>query len=68
MSEARTVWHDIQARRNAAARRQWQGAALAVLALVAMCTAEILFLNYVASPDTVNMMTAAEGMPSVTGE
>jgi hypothetical protein len=58
----------MQARRNAAARRQWQGAALAVLALVAMCSAEILFLNYVASPDTVNLLTSAEGVPSVAGE
>jgi hypothetical protein len=63
MGEARTVWHDLQTRRSAAASRHRTGLLLMAGLLIAMCTAEALFLNYVAGPDTVNLLTAAEGMP-----
>ena len=35
---------------------------LAVALLCAMAAAEVLFLNYVAGPDSVAMMMAAEGV------
>ncbi len=60
MSEARTVWHAIDTR--SAARRQSGGFLLAVCLLCAMTTAEVLFLRFVAGPDSVNMMAAAEGI------
>ena len=68
MSEVRTVWHDMQIRRNEAVSRRRRGMLLAVLALGAMCAAEALFLAYFAGPDTVNLMAAAEGVPVTTGE
>jgi hypothetical protein len=57
MSEARTVWLDWQTRHQASARRQRSGFMLAIAMLVAMTAAEVLFLTYVASPDTVEMVT-----------
>jgi hypothetical protein len=38
------------------------GIMLAVALLCAMAAAEVLFLNYVAGPDSVAMMMAAEGV------
>jgi hypothetical protein len=67
MSEARTVWHDLQTRRKAAAYRQGRDALLAAGLLIAMCAAEVLFLGFVAGPDLVDMLTAAQGAP-VGGE
>jgi hypothetical protein len=59
MSEARTVWHEMQSRRTAAVKRQRSGIALVVLLLVTMSSAEVLFLRYVAGPDTTDLLTAA---------
>jgi hypothetical protein len=62
MSEARTVWHATEARRNAAASRQRSGILLAICLLGVMAAAEVLFLRFAAGPDSVNMMVAAEGV------
>jgi hypothetical protein len=64
MSEARTVWYDLQTRRKVAAKRQLSGVLLAAGLLLAMGAAEVLFLTYVAGPDTVDILTAAQGGPS----
>ncbi|HEX3402674.1 MAG TPA: hypothetical protein VHT74_20360 [Acetobacteraceae bacterium] len=63
MSGARTVWHDLEVRRNVAINRQRAGLLLAVVVLLAMSVAEIAFLNYIATPETVNLLMAAGGMP-----
>jgi hypothetical protein len=63
MSEARTVWHDLQTRRSAAVSKQRVGLVLIAGLLIVMCAAEIAFLNYVAGPETVNLLTVAEGVP-----
>jgi hypothetical protein len=46
MSEARAVWHDLQARQKIAANRQRSGVLLAIGLLIAMGVAEALFLAY----------------------
>ena len=63
MSEARTVWLDVQTRLKIADDRQRSGFLLAVGLLIAMSAAEVLFLTYVAGPDTVDLLTAGEGVP-----
>jgi hypothetical protein len=63
MSEARTVWQELEVRRSTAASRQRSGMLLAVALLVGMCAAEVAFLRYVAGPDTVAALVAAEGLP-----
>jgi len=62
MSEARTIWHDLDTRQSIAVSRRRIGLALAAAMLIAMCVAEVAFLRYFAGPDTVNMVTATEGM------
>jgi hypothetical protein len=62
MSEARTVWQDLEVRRSAAASRKRTGMMLGVALLVGMCAAEVAFLKYVAGPDTIATLTAADGM------
>jgi len=62
MSEAQTLWHEVRARQRAGARQQWHGLALVAALLVAMTAAEVLFLAYVAGPETVDMISAAEGI------
>ena len=64
MSGARTVWHEVAARRNAARRQHYTGYLLACLLLVTMAVAEVQFLRYFAGPDSVNLMAAAEGIPT----
>jgi hypothetical protein len=64
MSEAQTIWHEVRARQRVDAQRRWHGMAIAAALLVAMTAAEVLYLTYVAGPDTVDMITAAEGMAS----
>ena len=64
MSEAQTLWHEVRARQRAGARQHWQGMAIAAALLVAMSAAEVLYLTYVAGPETVDMITAAEGIAS----
>jgi hypothetical protein len=63
MSDARTIWHDLEARQNSAVNRQRVGLLLAAFLLIAMCAAEIAFVRYVAAPETVNALTTIEGMP-----
>jgi len=43
-------------------RKKRSGVMLAAALLCAMAAAEVLFLNYVAGPDSVAMMMAAEGV------
>ena len=62
MSEGRTIWQDLDTRRSHAATQQRSGILLAVALLSVMAAAEVLFLRYVAGPDSVNMMQAAEGI------
>jgi hypothetical protein len=62
MSEARTIWHATEARRNAVVSRERSGLLIAAALLCAMAAAEVLFLHYVAGPDSVNLLTAAEGV------
>ena len=62
MSEAQTIWHETRTRQRARARQQWHGVAMIAALLVAMAAAEVLYLTYVAGPETVDMITAAEGM------
>jgi len=63
MSEAQTIWHEVRARQRAqSAQRRWHGMAIAAALLIAMAAAEVLFLTYVAGPDTVQMITDAEGI------
>ena len=62
MSEARTIWHDIEARGSDAAAKQRSGMLLAIALLCLMAAAEALFLRYVAGPDSVDMMQSAEGI------
>jgi hypothetical protein len=45
-------------------RRRYGGILLAVVLLCAMAAAEVLFLTFVAGPDSVNMISAAEGIIS----
>jgi hypothetical protein len=63
MSQAPTVWMltDHRAQRL---RRQRVNMLLVAALLCVMTTAEVLFLNFVAGPDTVATMMAAEGVAS----
>jgi hypothetical protein len=63
MSELRTIWDDMAERRAAPTRKPIPGYVLVAVLLVTMTVAEVQFLRFVASPDTVNMITAAEGVP-----
>jgi len=62
MSEAQTLWHEVRARQRADERQHGHGMALVAALLVAMTAAEVLFLTYVAGPETVDMISAAEGI------
>jgi hypothetical protein len=62
MSEAHTVWHALESRRSAAVARKRASMLLLVCLLCAMAVCEVLFLKFVASPDSVNLMVAAEGV------
>jgi hypothetical protein len=64
MSEARTVWHEMSVRRSRAANRQIPGLLIAAVLLGLMAVAEVAFLRYVAGPDSVNLISAAEGIPT----
>ena len=64
MSEARTVWHDLQTRQRVTANRQRSGILVAAGLLIAMGAAEVLFLNFAVGPDTVDLLTAAQGAPT----
>ena len=60
MSEARTIWHAMEDRQNAAVSRRRWGLLLAVCLLCAAAAAEVLFLRVVAGPDAGNTMVMAE--------
>jgi hypothetical protein len=62
MSEARTIWHDLETRRSHAATQQRSGMLLAFALLCVMAAAQVLFLHYAAGPESVAMMQAAEGV------
>ena len=62
MSGARTVWQDLETRRSATIHRQRTGMVIAVVLLCTMAAAEVLFLRYVAGPESMNLMSAAEGI------
>ena len=63
MSEARTVWHPADVRRTTtAASRERSGLMLAICLLIAMAAAEVLFLRFAAGPESVNLISAAEGI------
>jgi hypothetical protein len=62
MSEAQVIWHAMETRRKAETSRRRTGILLAIGLLCAMLAAEAMFLKFVAGPDTVNMMMAAEGI------
>jgi hypothetical protein len=64
MSDARTIWHSMEARRTTAASRERTGIMLAVCLLCAMAAAEVLFLRFAAGPDSVNLIAGAEGIPT----
>jgi hypothetical protein len=61
MSQAPTAW--VADERIYRVRdRKRTGFMLAVALVCVMAAAEVLFLNYVAGPDSVAMMMAAEGV------
>ncbi len=62
MSGVRTVWQDLETRRSTAQSRQRVAIALGVTLLCAMAAAEVLFLHFVVGPDSVAMVSAAEGI------
>jgi hypothetical protein len=62
MSEAHTIWHSLEQRRSRAANRERSGVMIAVALLCAMAVAEVLFLRFVAGPDSVNLISVAEGI------
>ena len=62
MSEARTIWHAMEARRSAAVSRDRAGLLIAAALLCAMAAAEVLFLQYVAGPESADLLAAAEGI------
>ena len=62
MSEARTIWHTMETRRNAAAGRERAGLLCLAALLCAMAAAEVLFLQYVAGPESADLLAAAEGI------
>jgi hypothetical protein len=64
MSQARTVWHDLQTRQKVAANRQRSVILLAAGLLIAMTAAEAVFLAYFVGPDTIDMLTAGESVPA----
>jgi len=66
MSQAQTVWHELQARRSAAVRHRWLGVLVGMALLSGICAGEVLFLRYVGGPAAMNTFTAAEGMSANT--
>ena len=62
MSEARTVWHAMETRQKAVAGRDRTGLLIAAALLCTLAASEVLFLHFVAGPDSVNLLMAAEGV------
>ncbi len=63
MSEARTVWGTRETRAVSAATREGIGVLLAICLFAGITVGEVLFLNFVAGPDSVNVLSAADGVP-----
>jgi hypothetical protein len=61
MSQAPTAWVMTEVRAHHV-RKQRVGLLFGVVLLCVMATAEVLFLNFMAGPDTVALMMAAEGV------
>jgi hypothetical protein len=62
MSETSTISHGIEARPGVVTTRPRSGFLIAVGLLCTMAAAEVLFLRYVAGPDSINMLSAAEAI------
>ncbi|HME22426.1 MAG TPA: hypothetical protein VKI44_13980 [Acetobacteraceae bacterium] len=67
MSETRTVWHDLSARRSVVASKQRTVLLLGAGLLIAMCAAEVGLLSYMVGTGVFNPLIAADGAP-VGGE
>ena len=65
MSQAQFVWRSLEERRRAAANREYVNIVLAACLLSVVAATEVLFLYHVAGRDTVNLLAAAEGIPTV---
>ena len=65
MSQAQFVWRSLEERRRAAANREYVNIVLAACLLSVIAATEVLFLYHVAGPDTVNLLAAAEGIPTI---
>jgi len=62
MSEARTVWHDLTDRQGKSGYQRFTNCTLAATILITMTVAEVQFLCFVAGPDSVNLISAADGI------
>jgi hypothetical protein len=63
MSDVRTIWQDLEARRSYPLNRERAGLLLLAGLLITLCVAEVLFLNhFVGSVDAANTLGAAEDM------
>jgi|KBSMisStaDraftv2_1062788.scaffolds.fasta_scaffold618237_1 hypothetical protein len=62
MSQARTVWHAIEARQRAAVRREWLDVLLAACLLAAIAANEVVFLHSVAGPESAALLSAPESI------
>ena len=61
MEVARTVWHDIASDRSRVAHRRMSGGLLGLALLAMMGAAEVTWL-LTGSPESVNIVAAAEGI------
>lgn len=70
MNQTPAVWVVRDERIHRALSKKRAGVVLAAALLCVMAAAEVLFLQYVAGPDSVAMMMAAEGVagPSDSGD
>jgi hypothetical protein len=64
MNDMPLVWLVSDEQMHRVRRKKHKGLLLVAALLCAMAAAEVLFLNYVAGPDSVAMMMAAEGVAS----
>jgi len=62
MGDVYTVWHALETRRTAVASRRRASIALAVGLLVAMAASQVAFFYYFAGPDSISLISAAEGI------
>ena len=62
MNDMPMVWVVSEERMHGVRSKKRTGIMLVAALLCVMAAAEVLFLNYVAGPDSVSMMMAAEGV------